>query len=45
MKLLLRGAKQIVQVVDNGQQFLTGDALKHLAILNSDEGLSIVVNE
>ena len=52
MKLCLKGARQIVQVVDNGRQFLTGDAMKRLAIMeaaNNDEakdtGFSIVVDE
>jgi len=48
MKLCLKGAKQIVQVVDNGRQFLTGDAMKRLAIMEAVEaasGLSIVVDE
>jgi hypothetical protein len=51
MKLWLRGAQQIVQVVDNGQQFLTKDAMKRLAILEAARpeeaggGLSIIVDE
>lgn len=50
MKLWLKGAKQIVQIVDNGQQFLTGEAMKKLAILEAAEedtsaGLSIIVDE
>ena len=49
MKLCLKGARQIVQVVDNGRQFLTGDAMKRLAILEAakdgESGFSIVVDE
>ena len=48
MKLCLKGAKQIVQVVDNGRRFLTGEAMKRLAIMEAVEaasGLSIVVDE
>ena len=45
MKLWLRGAKQIVQVVGHGESYLTGDGMKKLAILESDQGLSIIVNE
>lgn len=51
MKLWLKGAKQIVQIVDNGQQFLTGEAMKKLAILEAkandtaaSTGLSIIVD-
>ena len=33
------------QVVANGEQFLTGDGMKKLAILESDQGLSIIVDE
>jgi|FrelakmetLWP11LW_1041352.scaffolds.fasta_scaffold547189_1 hypothetical protein len=45
MKLLIRGAKQIVQVVSNGDQFLTGVQMKKLATIQSEEGLSIVVDK
>ena len=51
MKVWLKGAKQIVQVVDNGRQFLTRDAMKRLAIMEAakddgeDAGFSIVVDE
>ena len=45
MKLLLRGAKQVVQVVSNGDLFLTGDRMKKVAVINSDRGLSIVVDK
>lgn len=49
MKLWLKGAKQIVQVVDNGQQFLTKEAMKSLAVLEAAEaeegGFSIIVDE
>ena len=45
MKLLLRGAAQIVQVVNNGQQCLPGDSMKKLAILENSSGLSIVVDK
>ena len=46
MKLWLKGAKQIVQVVDKGQGFLTGEAMKRLAVLEDekDQGLSIIVD-
>ena len=49
MKLWLKGAKQIVQVVDKGQAFLTGEAMKRLAVLEAaddedDQGLSIIVD-
>ena len=50
MKLWLKGAKQIVQVVDKGQAFLTGEAMKRLAVLEANEddneggGLSIIVD-
>ena len=46
MKLWLKGAKQIVQVVNNGQRFLTGDSMKSLAVLEDPcgQGLSIVVD-
>ena len=54
MKLCLKGARQIVQVVDDGRQFLTGEAMKKLAIMEAakddseagkDTGFSIVVDE
>ena len=45
MKLLLRGAKQIVQVVANGEKFLTGNEMKKVAVINSEAGLSIVINK
>jgi len=44
MKLWLKGAKQIVQVVDKGQPFLTGEAMKRLALLEDEDGLSIIVD-
>lgn len=46
MKLLLKGARQIVQVVDNGQLYLKGAAMRNLAVLEAaeTEGLSIVVD-
>jgi len=45
MKLWLRGAKQIVQVVRHGEPYLTGNGMKNLAVLESDQGLSIIINE
>ena len=46
MKLWLKGAKQIVQVVNNGQLYLTKEDMKSLAIMEADdEGLSIIIDE
>ena len=46
MKLWLKGAKQIVQVVSNGQLCLTKEDMKSLAIMEAnDEGLSIIIDE
>ncbi len=48
MKLWLKGAKQILQVVSDGREFLTGEAMRKLAILEADgaeRGLSIIIDE
>ena len=46
MKLWLKGAKQIVQVVNKGQLCLTKEDMKSLAIMEADdEGLSIIIDE
>ena len=48
MKLWLKGAKQIVQVVSNGEKFLTKNDMKNLAIIeaeNDRNGLSIIVDD
>ena len=52
MKLLLKGARQILQVVDDGRPFLAGEAMKKIAILEAasdgslqNNGLSIVVDK
>jgi len=47
MKLWLKGAKQIVQVVKNGELYLTGDSMKSLAVLEAPdgEGLSVIVDD
>lgn len=45
-KLLIHSAKQIVQVVENGERKLTGHQMKSLAILEerADDGCSLVVD-
>ena len=47
MKLWLKGAKQIVQVVKNGELYLTRDSMKSLAVLQAPdgEGLSVIVDD
>ena len=45
-RLLIHSARQIVQVVNNGDRILKGDKMKKLAILqqkDGEEGLSISV--
>ncbi|CAL1301074.1 unnamed protein product [Larinioides sclopetarius] len=47
VRLLVHSAKQIVQVVRNGERLVTGKALSELAVLDKEEdssGLSIVVS-
>ena len=48
-RLLVRGARQIVQVVDDGRKFLKGpQEMKSLAVMEESEdknGLSIVIDE
>ncbi|GFY38257.1 hypothetical protein TNIN_333461 [Trichonephila inaurata madagascariensis] len=46
-KLLIHSAKQIVQVVKNGERVVVGKALNNVAVLEKEEnssGLSIVVS-
>ena len=49
MKLRIRGARQVVQVVADGRRFLREDEMKSLAIMEmTDEdkdGFSIVVDK
>ena len=51
MRLLIRGASQVVQVVDDGREFLRGpEQMKKLATLEAGdptimERISIVVDE
>ncbi|KAK8788893.1 hypothetical protein V5799_021337 [Amblyomma americanum] len=45
-QLLVKNARQIVQVVDNGQRIVKGAAMKNVAILQGNEiSFSIVVNQ
>ena len=47
MKLLIKGAEQIVRISSTGQVVKSGQDMKNLSVLQSKngEGLSIVVNE
>lgn len=44
-KLLVKNAKQVVQVCDGGETCLIGDSMKSLAIIqqNNEDGVDIVV--
>ena len=45
MKLLVRGAGQIVTVVENGSQFLAGKDMANIAVRKAGKtGLSVAVN-
>lgn len=45
-RLLLKNARQLVQVVSNGEKCLIGDAMKKLVILQGNEsGFSLVVDK
>jgi len=45
MKALLKGAKQIVQVVNGGEKCLTGENMKNIALIETkSSGLSIVID-
>ncbi|KAH6938738.1 hypothetical protein HPB50_012219 [Hyalomma asiaticum] len=45
-RLLLKNARQVVQVVDNGQKVVKGDSMRRLAVLQgNDVTFSIVVNQ
>ncbi|KAJ8046502.1 putative imidazolonepropionase [Holothuria leucospilota] len=46
LKLLIKNARQVVQVCSKGEKILVGPAMRKLAILNetNEEGISIVVN-
>ncbi|KAH7966251.1 hypothetical protein HPB49_014801 [Dermacentor silvarum] len=45
-RLLLKNARQVVQVVDNGQKIVKGDSMRRLAVLQgNDVTFSIVVNQ
>ncbi|KAL3201592.1 hypothetical protein MRX96_012619 [Rhipicephalus microplus] len=45
-RLLLKNARQVVQVVDNGQKIVKGDAMRRLAVLQEDDvTFSVVVNQ
>ena len=47
-RLLIKSAKQVVQVVNNGARVLKGKDMRHLSILDAseegDDGLSVVVD-
>ena len=47
MSLLVHGAKQIVQITQNGELFKKGKDMKDIAILNKpeNEGLSLAANK
>ena len=46
-RLLIRSARQIVQVVSNGERIVKGDAMKKVAIIEQDgeNGISVVVDK
>ena len=46
MRLLIRGAQQVVQVASKGELVKRGDEMKDIAILQAprDQGLSIAIN-
>lgn len=45
--LIIRHARQVVAVCQNGERVLKGNAMKNVAVLQGDgeEGLSVVVDE
>lgn len=45
-RLLVKNAKQVVQVCSKGERILTGAGMKKLSILNESnkDGISIVIN-
>jgi hypothetical protein len=46
MKVLLKGARQIVQVVNGGEKFLTGGNMKNISIMESaTTGLSLIIDK
>ena len=48
-RLLIHGARQIVQVVSDGQEMVTGQGMKSLAVLQArpgiEEGYSIAIDK
>ena len=45
-RLIIRNAKQLIKICENGEQKLTGEQTKHVVICEDDEhGFSLVVNK